>query len=118
MCSPLLAPIPTRDDDGSTPLHAAAGSNHAAVVQALIEVGANRAAPDCLFGGRPLHVVLRSARNAEVLIASGASVAAVDRRGRTPLHTVAHLMRWEEGTGVITTIIAHGARSDAREKDE
>ena len=106
-----------RNDDGSTPLHAAARFSHAAVVEALIEVGANPAARDRLFGGTLLHEVLRSARNAEVLIASGASVAAVDRRGRTPLHTLAHLMRWEEGTEVIRTMIVHGARLDGRDEN-
>lgn len=106
-----------RNDDGSTPLHTAARFNHAAVVEALIEAGADPVARDSLFGATPLHVVLRSPANAEVLIASGASVAAVDTRGRTPLHTVAGLMVWEEGADVIRTMIAQGARVDARDEN-
>lgn len=104
-----------RNDDGRTPLHTAARFNHAAVVEALIEAGADPAARDSLFGVTPLHVVLRSPPSVRVLIAAGASVATVDRRGRTPLHTVAGLMVWEDGADVIRTMIAQGARVDARD---
>ena len=106
-----------RDSDGQTPLHSAARFNYSAVIEALVEAGADPAAQDRLFGRTPLHYVLRRPRNAEVLLASGASINAPDSRDRTPLHTVANLMIWKEGADVLRTLISHGARIDARDAD-
>ena len=106
-----------RNEDGRTPLHTAARFNDAGVVAALIDAGADPAARDSLFGGTPLHNVLRDPRNAEVLLAAGASHATTDRRGRTPLHTVAGRMIWEQGVEVMRTMIAHGALLDSRDDD-
>ena len=89
----LLAANPAlvhvRDPDGSTPLHCAAWKGHVAVVQLLLEHGAevNAQNQNGHWGTTPLHAAAHGNQKAvaEVLLAHGADTRAVNLNGRTPL---------------------------------
>lgn len=80
------ADIETKDDDGGTPLHWAAGFGEPSVVTVLLDYGANIEAKDD-SGRTPLH---RAALFGEpsvviVLLDRGANVYAQNNDGETPL---------------------------------
>ena len=87
--------VTDRDRTGDTPLHTAAASGDVALVQKLIERGADVNARvvsgevySSEWGSTPLHFAARDGNVAiaEALIKAGASTTAVDARGATPLH--------------------------------
>ena len=79
---------------GFTPLHMAAFSACTPCVQLLLRAGARVQAASHKHGTTPLHMSRPEIRAA--LLAAGADIAARDKLGRVPLHTVAmpsaHLM--------------------------
>src|SRR5215471_1350523 len=87
--------LSARDKDDSTPLHCAVWKGHLAVVNALLEAGAdvNAVNQNDHWGNTPLHAAAHAnhAAIAEVLIQRGANLDARDTNGRTPLdHTSFH----------------------------
>ena len=76
-----------RDEDGSTPLHRAAGYNKdPAIISVLLKAGADPKTRD-EWGQTPLHEAARSNGNPEVITAlleAGADPQAQDESGRTP----------------------------------
>jgi ankyrin repeat protein len=81
--------LSARDKDGSTPLHCAAWKGHVAVVEALLDAGAdvNDGNANTHWGTTPLHAAAHGNQKgvAAVLIARGASLKAKNLNGRTPL---------------------------------
>eukprot|EP00050_Salpingoeca_kvevrii_P005977 m.286733 g.286733 ORF g.286733 m.286733 type:complete len:1330 (+) comp11636_c0_seq1:36-4025(+) len=105
-----------RDAQGrnSTPLHFAAGYNQLAVVQCLIDAGADVNAQD--RGGLiPLHNAASYGHNevAEVLIDNGSEVNAKDKWSFSPLHEAASKGR----TQMCTLLLQHGADANSRNED-
>jgi ankyrin repeat protein len=84
-------PVDGVDESGATPLHIAAANSRDDVVRLLLrsidDLAKSLTAKD-KSGATPLHCAARggSALCVELLLASGASVAALDLRGLTPLH--------------------------------
>ena len=75
-----------------TPLHAASASGHLAVIQHLLESGADASAVD-MEGNTPVHVACLNGQDvvlAAILAAPNASstalVNAMNKAGQTPLH--------------------------------
>ncbi len=96
------------DAGGWTPLHYAVSNGATAVVETLLEAGADiRAATN--EGQTPLHVV-RDRAMTNLLLAHGADVTAINRYGETPLHIAAGAGRKD----VAEALLAHGAAIDAR----
>ena len=71
--------------DGCTALHVAAGDGHTAVVEKLLEKGAEVNVPDNK-GRTPLHVAASNGHTAvvEKLLEKGAEVNRLDNKGLTP----------------------------------
>ena len=87
--------IHARDADGSTALHCATWKGHQAVVDFLLNAGAevNLHNNNEHWGTTPLHAAAHAnqAKIAQMLIDNGAEVNARDKEGRTPLdHTTFH----------------------------
>ena len=100
------------DYSGGTPMHTAVSRNHASVVKALIEGGADLEARN-RSGVAPLHV---AAANGYVdiirlLISSGAGANPVDPQGRTPLHFAVQ----SQQQGSVRVLLKKGARVNARD---
>ena len=75
-----------------TPLHAASASGHLAVIQHLLEVGADASAVD-MEGNTPVHVACLNGQDvvlAAILsaphVSTPALVNAMNKAGQTPLH--------------------------------
>lgn len=101
--------IDARDTDGSTPLHCASWKGHVAVVQALLQAGADLHAvnQNDHWGDTPLHAAAHGNQKAvaEALIAAGADVSRLSAFGRTPLQeTEVH-----KATAVAKLLRANGA---------
>jgi ankyrin repeat protein len=79
-----------KDSMGQTPLHEAAGSSHLALVNLLLEKGANLKAED-VYGNTPLHDAARQGTvdAAKTLVDAGAVVDARNKFRETPLHFAA-----------------------------
>src|SRR5215470_17942305 len=87
--------IHARDSDGSTPLHCATWKGQLAVVELLLEAGAdvNARNQNEHWGTTPLHAAAHAnqAAIAQMLLDHGADIKAKDREGRTPMfHTTFH----------------------------
>ncbi len=82
--------VHARDADGYTPLHRAAYNNRVAMVQWLLERGADVGART-LDGWTALHSAARwgQARTAALLLQAGADVNAATTGAQTPLHLAA-----------------------------
>lgn len=102
------------DDEGATPLHAAATMGRAEVVKYLAGHGADLNARDVSSGGTPLLLaaMMGHYETAEALLAAGADVNAASFKGTTPLHVAAF-----QGHGrIVTLLIAKGAELNARNR--
>ena len=81
--------VQAREDDGTTPLHAAAWKGLPEMVRLLIdrEADVNAMSVNEHYGGSPLHAAAHGNHKevAELLIAAGADVNVVSANGRTPL---------------------------------
>lgn len=111
-------------DDGATMLHEAAKFGHASLIPGLIAQGADvdAQAKGCVS---PLHIALNR-EVANILLANGATVDARAYGVFTPVLYVsidAHRLRHgtqneaEPVTGLIETLVKHGADLDARGED-
>lgn len=86
----LMRDITTKDavdDDGYTPLHRAAYSNHVDVAKILVQYGANVNART-EYEWTPLHSAVKwsNAETAAFLLQHGADVNALSQGKQTPLH--------------------------------
>ncbi len=84
------APVDARNADNQTPLYLAACKNHADVVAALIDAGADLNARDSIFEDTPLIALSHSDHHATIvryLIAAGADVNAKNKKDDTALQT-------------------------------
>jgi uncharacterized protein len=82
------APVDGRSKDGWTPLMQASFAGHGTIIQQLIKAGADIEARDPRHGNTPLIIASGIPRNLDAvteLLASGASVNAAAKDGRTPL---------------------------------
>jgi ankyrin repeat protein len=112
--------VDSRDSNGATPLHQAAGKGHRDLAEDLLSHGASVRARD-LSGWTPLHWAASRGRSATVslLVARGANVNATTDRGETALglaraggHQDVVLLLDAEGHGRGTT------RADWKEADQ
>ena len=78
--------VNTRFDDGQTPLHLAAISNHLAITEYLLQNSADTKVQDS-SGATPLHEAVRygNLEIAKLLLNSGANINARDNIGKTPV---------------------------------
>jgi ankyrin repeat protein len=104
-------PLPTYT--GWTPLHCAAEGGHVAVIDLLLERGADvNAANDAAGGQRPLHVAAQHGHAAAAarLLERGADVRAPIAGGETALHLAAR----QHHAAVVRLLLERGADANAR----
>ena len=106
------ADVHAKNNDGNTPLHAAAWKGNAEVIPVLIKAGADVHAKNN-DGNTPLHSAAfwGKAEVIPVLIKAGADVNAKNNHGDTPLHAMARTGRAE----VISILLQ--ARADVNAKN-
>lgn len=106
------AEVGARDNDGWTPLHAAAVNGIPGHIAAIAEAGADIHAGDD-EGDTPLHlaVMASTTESIDALLAARASLEARNNDGRTPLHMAA-----KYGTEHIPSLLGAGAAPDARDE--
>ena len=99
---------------GLTPLHVASFMGHMAIVQFLIQNGANPDTPN-MRGETALHHAARANQTdiMRVLLRNGAQVDARARENQTPLHIAARL----GNTDNVLLLLQHHAAVDASTKD-
>jgi cytohesin len=103
--------ISTRDRLNNVPLHTAAWQGHYAVVEALLEAGADvNARGD--WERTPLHYAVWEAKTriAALLCEKGAQLDLKDARGCVPLYLAASV----EDAAMVKVLIEHGAPVDIR----
>lgn len=98
--------VDTRNDLGKTPLHYAVTFDQFAMLEILVEAGADVNAADAT-GMTPLHVAaaLNRGELARWLIEAGAAIEATDAFGDTPLHTACMF----GATDAISVLVRSGA---------
>jgi ankyrin repeat protein len=94
-----------------TPLHVAVDSNHMDVAELLILNGANVNAVNQPNMETPLHLV-KSVEMAEVLVKSGASLAAQNAWFQTPLHCACK----SGEAALVKLLISFGGTIDAKDQ--
>ncbi|MCY4496791.1 MAG: ankyrin repeat domain-containing protein [Rhodospirillaceae bacterium] len=122
------AMVTARNENGSTPLHVAAGASTVyddppdvvANIAAILEAGADIDARD-EHGHTPLHLAVRGDRaRIAALLAAGADIDAQSDNGRTPLHMAA-AQSYEDldaaDSGVLSALLDAGADLEARDED-
>jgi ankyrin repeat protein len=102
-----------KDDSGQTVLHLAAEGGNKAIVQLLVDKGADVKAKDN-HGSTVLHWAARGGNEAIVrlLIDKGADVKAKDKYGKTVLHWAG----WERNEAVVRLLVDKGADVKAKDK--
>jgi len=106
--------VDSRDSDGMTPLHHAARGGNAALVNYLIENGANKESQDN-YGKTPLHLAATYDRKdaVEALVNHGAELETRDAYKRTALVLCA---RERGGAATAKVLLDAGADVNARDK--
>jgi len=106
--------VSSKDQDGDTPLHVAAGAGKTEVAKLLLVQKADVNARDN-GGWTPLHfAAVRGQKEvAELLLTGGADVNAKGKGGDTPLHDSAG----EGNIDVVALLLAHKADLEARDNE-
>ena len=116
VCMTLFGTIPIGYRDIGTPLHRAAeSSNDPAIVEAMVDAGADPNVRS-LTGATPLHFAARANGNpavVEFLLAAGADLQARDKGGSTPLLGAA---RSNRNPAVFAVLLNAGADSNVRDE--
>lgn len=110
------APVDGRSKDGWTPLMQASFAGHGTIIQQLIKAGADIEAREPRHGNSPLIIAAGIPRNLDAvteLLASGASVDARAKDGRTPLLAAAR----RGLTPVIDLLLSEKPDVEARAAD-
>lgn len=114
------------EDGGETALHRALREGPGAMeaVRAHVRSGASLNTPN-VFGATPLHYAAARAwpEAVELLLSAGASTAAADAQGQSPLHVVGaglpvRARARAETSRVAEMLITAGAERDARDRDQ
>jgi ankyrin repeat protein len=102
-----------RFDDGQTPLHLATTEGETAMVQYLIERGANVQAKD-MNGSTPLHEAVRHGYTSivKLLLANKANINIQDSMGKTPLLIITPQ---ESRLEMYTLLLSKGANPNAKD---
>ena len=113
------ADVHAKDDDGATPLHAAALKNASVAAEVLLNQGADQGADVHAKnnnGATPLHLAARENASvaAEVLLNQGADVHAKNNNGATPLHYAAS----ENASVAAEVLLNQGADANANANDD
>ena len=100
------------NDNGVTAVHLAAMADTDRYLRKLLEKGASADTPNTVTGSTPLMAALMAERadNADLLLKSGAKVAAADRQGNTALHLAAKINE----TGRVLQLLEAGADPNAK----